>query len=307
MWTSFKRVTRAGFVSFWRNGFLSFSFILSITIALCVISAVLLFNIISNNYISQIKEKVDVNVYFAPDVVETDVLGLKKMIEALPEVSRVDYISRDQVLADFKNKNQDNAVILQGLDEVGNNPFSAVLNIKAKEPQQYDGIAKFLESKNALSKDGSSIIESVNYNKNKDVISKLSQIIQVTEGVGVGISVLLGLAIIIITLNTMRLIIYSAKDEISVMKLVGASNMHVRGPFVVSGVMCGVTSAVLTALIMYPATYYFGKILKIISSDFSLNAYYLTHIGEIFIILLVVGVVLGAVSSYISVRRYLNV
>ncbi|MDO8575286.1 MAG: FtsX-like permease family protein, partial [bacterium] len=145
------------------------------------------------------------------------------------------------------------------------------------------------------------------YNKNKKVIDRLAKIITVTERSGIAVSILVALAVIIITLNTVRLVIYSAKDEISVMKLVGASNMHVRGPFVISGIMYGIVSAILTVFLMYPATYYFGEVLKNISSDFSLNSYYLAHIGEIFIVLIVVGSVLGAISSYISVRRYLNV
>lgn len=306
IWTNFKRVMRSGFVSFWRNGFLSLATILSITIALSVISSLLLFNIIANTYISQIKEKVDINVYFTIEASEEAIQNTKKLIEVLPEVARVEYMSREQVIADFRAKNADNSVIISALDEVGENPLSAVLNIKAKNPEQYSGIVKFLESKTSNT-DEPTIIREINYNKNKTVIDRLSRIITVTEQVGVGISIVLALIVIIVTLNTMRLVIYSAKDEISVMKLVGASNMHTRGPFVVSGAFCGVISAILTTLIMYPVTYYFGKVLRLISPDFSLNAYYLVHIGEIFVVILIVGALLGAISSYISVRKYLNV
>jgi len=95
IWTNFKRVMRSGFVSFWRNGFLSLATILSITIALSVISSLLLFNIIANTYISQIKEKVDINVYFTIEASEEAIQNTKKLIEALPEVARVEYMSRD--------------------------------------------------------------------------------------------------------------------------------------------------------------------------------------------------------------------
>lgn len=307
MWTSFKRIARAGFVSFWRNGFLSLASILALTIALSFGATLLLFNIIATTYLGQIKDKVDINIYFTEDAKEDDIMALKKIVETLPEVSRTEYISKELVLESFKKRNENNAHIMQGLEEIGKNPFSAVLNIKAKEPQQYGGISKFLESKSALSADGGAIIESVNYNRNKDIINRLARIISVTEKVSIAISILLALAVVVITLNTVRLIIYSARDEISVMKLVGASNMHVRGPFVVSGVMCGAISAIITTLIMVPATYYFGLILKQITPDFSLQAYYLVHIGEIFVILLIAGVFLGGISSFISVKRYLNI
>lgn len=307
LWRSFKRVSKAGFLGFWRNGFLSFAQILAITIALFMIASLLFFNILSNNYLSQIKDKVDVNVYFTLNVSEEDILSLKQSLENLPEVSKVEYISKEDVLKNFKEKNQDNALILRGLEEVGDNPFSAVLNIKAKEPQKYEGIAKFLEGKNALSQEGSVLVESVNYNKNKTIIDRLGKIIKVTEQVGIVISLILALAVIIISLNTTRLIIYSARDEIAVMKLVGASNLHVRGPFVVTGIMCGVVATILTSALMYPATYYASQVLQTISPDFSLHAYYLANLGPIFVMILVIGVMLGAVSSYISVKRYLNV
>ncbi len=307
IWTSFKRITKGGFVSFWRNGFLSFATILTITIALSVISSLLLFNIIANNYLTAIKDKVDINVYFTTTAKEDAILTFQKTVNAIPEVSKTEYVSKEKALEDFKARNADNSSILAGLDEVGDNPLSAVLNIKAKNPEQYSSISKFLESKAGLADDGGTIIKKITYNENKTVIDRLAKIIKVVEQVGVGLSIILALTVILVTLNTMRLVIYSAKDEISVMKLVGASNMHVRGPFVVAGIFSGAISAILTTAIMYPATYYFGKVLRVLSPDFSLNAYYLAHVGEIFIVVLVIGSVLGAISSYISVRRYLNV
>ncbi len=234
----------------------------------------------------------------------------------MPEVDRVEYISRAQALTDFKNKWKDNTLILQGLDEIGDNPFPAVLNIKAKEPSQYAGIAHFLDSKNSSTKDGISILEKVNYNQNKLIIERLGRIIPAIEKIGSMIALILIIVAMIITLNTIRLIIFTAKDEISVMRLVGASNFYIRGPFVVSGIMYGLFSSVLTLVILGVFAYYSDLlILKLAgvqgAKDFELlvnifSSYFINNFTQIFILIVGSGVVLGAISSYIAVKRYLR-
>ncbi len=318
-WTKIKRVIRTGFVNFWRNGYLSFASIVVITISLLVFGSLIFFNSLTTTYLNSVKEKVDVNVYFALNAPEADILNLKKSLEALPEVSHVDYISRADVLANFRLKHADDTLTLQGLDEINSNPFPAVLNIKAKEPSQYGSVAKFLDSKNALGGSQQPIVESVNYNKNKVIIDKLGSIVRTTEKMGLIATLIMIVVSIVITFNTIRLIIYSSKDEIGVMKLVGASNMYVRGPFVVSGIMCGVISAVVTLLLFYPATYYLQRLSLNFSTSLTINgfvssgttgtilSYYLANFGQMFLIIMGSGIFLGAVSSYLAVRRYLNV
>jgi cell division transport system permease protein len=265
----------------------------------------------------KLKGKVDINVYFTLNADEPSILELKKTIEKLPEVDEVEYVSRDQALANFKEKWKDNTLIMQGLTEVGDNPFPAVLNIKAKEPSQYAGIASFLESKNSLSNDGTSIIDKVNYNQNKLIIDRLGRLIPAAEKSGSIIAILLVVVAIIITFNTVRLVIYTSRDEISVMKLVGASNSYIRGPFVVSGIMYGIFSGLLTLIILGVFAYYTdAAIIKFAgvqgTTDFGLiinvfSTYFRANFGQIFAIIMGSGIVLGAISSYLAVRRYLNV
>ena len=248
--THFKRVIRSGFVNFWRSGFLSFSAIVVITLSLTIFGSLIFGSAFGRALLKEVKNKVDINVYFVLDSQETDILSLKKVIENLPEVEKIEYISREKALADFRDKWKDNTLILQGLDEIGTNPFPAVINIKAKEPSQYAGIASFLDSKSSLSKEGVSIVEKVNYNQNKIIIDRLGRIIPAVEKTGSILAIIFIIVAIIITFNTIRLIIFTAKDEISVMKLVGASNLYIRGPFVISGIMYGVFSGVLTLILL---------------------------------------------------------
>lgn len=315
--TNTKRVIRTGFVNFWRNGFLSFAAIVILTLCLLSFGALIFASAFGHALIDEVKSKVDINVYFTLAAGEQDMLNLKSTLEKLPEVDKVEYISRDKALADFKERWKDNSLILQGLDEIGDNPFPAVLNVKAKEPSQYSGIADFLDSKNSLSNGGTSIIDKVNYNQNKLVIDRLGRFIPAVEKAGSLIAIVLVVVSIIITFNTIRLIIYSSKDEISVMKLVGASNTYVRGPFVVSGIMYGILSGLLTlGLLAVFAFYTDAAIAKFAgvsgAQDFGLiinvfSKYFLANFGQMFVIVMGSGIILGAVSSYLAVRRYLKV
>ncbi len=307
IWLSIKRVIKAGFINFWRNGFVSFSSILVVTMTLFVFTSLIFLSLLSNSYLGQVKDKVDINVYFTTNSLEKDILALKKTIESLEQVARTEYVSRDEALKNFKLKHQDDEPTLQGLEELSENPLGAVLNIKAKEPSQYDSIAKFLESKNALSKDGSTIVESINFHKNKQIIDRLSKIVDSANRLGLGLIIFFVLISIIITFNTIRIVIFTSRDEISVMRLVGASNRYIRWPFVVSGLMYGIISALVTLIVFYPIVYYVNKLLASFSPGLDLVSYYGNNFGQIFLIIAGSGIILGAVSSYLAVRRYLKV
>ncbi|MDO8430704.1 MAG: permease-like cell division protein FtsX [Candidatus Taylorbacteria bacterium] len=315
IFTNFKRIIRTGFINFWRNGFLSFSAVIVITLSLSVFGALIFGSAFSRALIKEVKNKVDINVYFTLGAQESDIFALRKTIEALPEVDKVEYISRDQALTDFKNKWKDNALILQGLEEIGSNPFPAVLNIKAKEPSQYAGIASFLDGKS--NQNGSNIIEKINYNQNKLIIDRLGRIIPAVEKSGSIIAILFVFVAVIIVFNTVRLIIFTARDEISVMKLVGASNLYIRGPFVISGIMYGIFSGILTLIILGAFAFYSDALIMKFAgiqsvNDFSLlsnvfSSYFIQNFGQIFAIIMGSGMILGGISSYLSVKRYLRV
>lgn len=308
IFTKVRRVVRTGFVNFWRNGFLSLSSILVLSLSLLAFGGLIFFSTLSDRFLDTVREKVDINVYFALNADENDILELQKTLEKMPEVSATEYVSREESLKRFRDKHQDNTLILQGLDEVGDNPLPAVLTIKAKDPSQYESIAKSLADK--------SFIDDVNYSRNKVIIDRLSRIIPLVEKTVSVIIIILVVMAVVVTFNTIRVIIFSSRDEIAVMKLVGASNMYVRGPFVVSGIMYGIASAILSIIILGLFAYYMDalyiRFLHAYPGDISeirhiLFGYYVSNFKTIFAIILGSGVVLGAVSSYMAVRRYLNV
>ena len=307
MWTSIKRVIKGGMMNFYRNGFVSLASVLIMTVTLFVIGSVMFLSATLTISLEEIKSKVDVNVYFLTSAPEEEVTSLAQALRTLPEVKEVEYISREQALLDFKKRHENDELTLQALQELPDNPLGAVLNIRAKEPSQYEGIANFLKGDSALGSGTKDIIDEVNYYDNKSAIDKLSRILIAAERLGFGFALLLVIISISIAFNTIRLAIYISRDEIGVMRLVGASNKYIRGPFVVSGILYGVVSSLLTLALFYPLTYYLGDSTENFFSGLNLFKYYLLHFGEFVLIIVGSGIVLGAISSFLAVRRYLNV
>ena len=151
------------------------------------------------------------------------------------------------------------------------------------------------------------IIEKVNYYQNKVAIDKLTKITQAVNVVGFWLAVLFVLIAVIITFNTIRLAIFISKDEISVMRLVGASGRYVRGPFVVSGILYGIVAATLVMVTFFGLTYWLGNLSRNFFVGLDLFDFYLKNFGQIFLIVFGSGIALGAASSYLAVRKYLKV
>lgn len=307
LWTKIKRTLRAGFVSFWRNGYVSLASVLVMTVTLLVISSIIFVGAMLDSTLSNIKSKVDINVYFVKDAADDDISLLRKALTSLPEVAEVQYVSADQALADFRDRHQDDQLTLQALDELGGNPLGASFNIKAKDPSQYETIVNFLNDKKDNNAAGESIIDRVNYSKNKDAIEALNRIISASNRLGSIVAMFFMLVSILITFNTIRLAIYIFREEISVMRLVGASEMYIRGPFVTVGIMYGFVSGIITLIVLYPITYWTGPIVSDIGTGLNLFTYYLTHFGYLFLVIVGSAVVLGAISSYLAVRKYLRI
>ncbi len=308
LWIKIKRTARSGFYSFWRNGFVSLSSILVMVVTLFVIGSVIFSGAILRSTLNQIKDKVDINVYFVTTANESDILAMKKTLERLPEVLLpVVYVSKEEALATFKKRHQNDQFTLQALDELGQNPLGATLNIKAKDPSQYQNIAAYLNDKTALATGGTGIIDKINYYQNKEAIDRLTNIINSANRLGFILTIFLIIISVLITFNTLRLVIYMSRDEISVMRLVGASQNYIRGPFFVAGAIYGFISAILTLILFYPVTIWLGNTTQDFFVGLNIFHYYTANFGQIFLIIVLSGVAIGSISSYLAVRKYLKV
>jgi len=303
-WINLKRIMRAGYTSFKRGGTVTFASILTLVVTLSLINFIVLMNVAVNSTVEMVKDKFDVIVYFIPSANEKKVLDLKDKIATLSQVKTVSYVSRADALAEFEKKHVNDYVELQALNETPENPFGAELKIVANSVSDYELIASYLKNEIMQKQGYDSLIDKINYTENKIIIDKLSRVIDNARIIVAILLALFAVVAIIITHNTVRLTIYTAREEIAVMRLVGGSRSYVRGPFMVAAVISGILAALIVAVLFIPMLYYASGVATFFGVDFF--AYYVRHIYIIFPILLGSGILLGVISSTIATRKYLK-
>ncbi len=304
--TSLKRILIAGAKNFSRSGLVSIATVLIMTVTLAIVGMLIFLSALLSYTLAEVQDKVDVNVYFTTDAVESDIISTKSKLELLPEVALVTYTSREEALAQFRQKHVDDTLTLQALDQLGENPLGASIAVKAKDPSEYAAIVNYLSNGNNVV-GGASTIDRINYYQNKSVIERLTNAIGVTERAGLALAIFFALASIIIAFATVRLAIFSSRDEIAVMRLVGASNMYIRGPFIVAGMLAGILAALIVLALFYPVAVYAGTSLSSWFGGFNVLTYYTSHFAYLFLTLMSVGIVLGGFASFVAVRRYLRI
>ena len=305
-WVTSKRVARYGLAGFVRNGFVSLAAVLIMTITLFVVAGLIIAGAALSSTLKQVTQTVDVTVYFLPTATQSQVSDIQQSLEALPEVSHVAYESPEQALAQFKDVHKDDQLQLQALDLVDGNPFGPALEVSAKEISQYESIANYLTTQHQSGTGSGAVIDKVNFYQNKTAIDRLTNIIDTSRRLGLVVAIILALASLLISFNTIRLAIYTSRDEIGVMNLVGAGHWYVRGPFMIAGVLYGVVAGITVLLLLYPITLWLGPGSEHFLVTFTVFRYYTSSFPMIFLVVMGSGIALGALSSYLAVRRYLR-
>lgn len=301
MFTSFSRILKAGFTNFWRDKWLSVAAVAMMFLTISAIVGLLLSNVLVDSFVATLEDKIDVSVYFNLETPEEDILTVKNELMKLSEVRGAEYVSADEALVKFKEKHRDNQVLMQSLQEVGSNPLKPSLNIKAQNTSQYETIVSFF-NKDRYQK----IVDKINYKENEAIISRLSLLTKTIRQAGLIILITLALVALFVTFNAIRLRIYSSRKEIKVMKLVGASNWFVRGPFIVEGALYGIVAAILVSIAVCPVLWYLSPKIASYISGANLFDYFKQNFFSLFFLQAGVGMILGMFSSYISIRRYLS-
>lgn len=302
MATLLLRITKYGIQNFWRNGWLSIATVAVMVIALWVFLGLRIFGVVMDQAIASVRDKIDISVYFKTTAPEDEILKIQRSLESLPDVKQVEYISRDTALALFTEKHKDDTTISQALSEIGENPLSASLNIKARDPEKYGVIASYLDV-DAFTP----FIEKVSYAQNQVVIERLVGIIAGAERGGFALTVFLALVAGLVTFNTIRLAIYSNREEIGIMRLVGASNTFIRGPYVTEGALQGGVAAIVSLGIAVPLIILVSPYVQAVIPASDLAAYVRNEFPVLLGTQLLFGAGLGIVSSFIAIRRYLKI
>lgn len=302
MATTLYRILRHGLQNFWRQRLLSVATLIVMLLALLVFEWLIISSFIGKTALDAIQDKIDISVYFKTTVEEDKILDIQRTLQTLDEVKEVEYISRSQALELFKERHKDDETISKALEELGDNPLSASLNIKAQNPEQYSVIATYLENDSL-----SEFIEKVDYRQNKTVIDRLTQIISISKQAGFILIIVLTFAAVLVTFNTILLAIYSNKEEISIMRLVGASNFFIRGPYIVAGILYGAIAAVVGMIITTPVVLFISPYMKAFIPSMDLAGYFIHDLPLLFLYQLLFGIGIGVISSLIAIRKYLRI
>lgn len=256
----------------------------------------------SSYVVASIENRIAISTYFTDEASEQDILDAKEAIIKMSVVRQVEYVSKAEALERFQERHLQDDVVMESLVAVGGNPLLASLSIRAESPEAYEQITAFLSTSSFAP-----LISKVDYQDRAPVIQRVSQ---VSAAVRVGVflmSFILGIIAVLVAFNTVRLAIFNSRDEIEVMKLVGASNWFVRGPFLVQGILAGASATGITLLLMIPSIFFFAPRLEALVPGFSLWSYLWGNFFMLLLLQLGVGVGLGVLSSTIAIRRYLRV
>lgn len=267
-----------------------------------IISILFIVGVTADGVINGIQNKVNVSVYLKSDVSEDKIMEIKQEMEGFDVVKSVEYISKEKALENFKESNKDEPRILQALEEIGSNPLLPALIIKSNDPLKYDLISEYIS--NASFKED---VSRVNYGKTKEIISKLNAVILDVKMTGMVLAGIFALISILIIFNTIRITIYTHKQEVEIMRLVGASNSYIRMPFIFEGIIYGLIAmiicmGVLFAVLKFASPY----ITKLIPTE-NIISLYVENIWKLLAIQFLSGVFLGIISSWIAVRKYLKI
>lgn len=304
MFVATLRVLKFAVQDFWRNIWLSLVTVSILVLALLSVNVLIFMNVMADEVVSSVQEKIDVSIYFKETVTQAEIDNLSGKINELEGVREVNFVSKEDALEKFKEKHKDNPKIQETLQEIGANPLTDSLIVKATSTEYYDSILSFIENP-----EYSALIQDKDFTDHRLIISRINDVTNKVEKFGITMSIIFGIIAILIVYNAIRVIIYTHKEEIGVMRLVGATNWFIRTPFLVESVIYAVLAVVCAVGVLFPILGliqpYFNNLLA--DYGFDLVSYFNSHFLLIFGLELVSVIGLTVISSGFAISKYLRV
>jgi cell division transport system permease protein len=282
--------------SFWRNLAVSLAAVLSITLILILAGINLLVGHAFSQVLDSFRERVsEISINVADDTPLQQVYDFQQKLGGDPRVASVKFVTKDEALAQFKSDPQ-NGILTQ---QIAGNPLDAKLDVQVRNLRDVAAI-------DSLARNWAGVDPTDPTNYQGDFINRMLQLSQWLSFAGAGLLVILSIASVVIVMNTIRTAVYHRRKEIEVMKLVGATEWFVRGPFVLEGVITGILAASIALALLVVA---YEPVVSRFKSDvgFIPLSYDPAFISSLATDLLLAGALLGAVGSYIGVRRYVRI
>lgn len=298
------RAIKYGILDFFRNFWLSVATVSVLVVTLVSVDILIALNVLGKVAVTEVKSKIDVSVHFKPDVEDSRVQTVKIALLALPEVQDVVLVTPAEALAEFTAAHQSEAEVAGALSEVEENPFGATLIIKARDIAKYPAIMAELDRP-----EYADLIEAKDDSDRQLMIARVESIASRLQWFGFGVSGVFGFLTLLIVFNTIRVSIYTRRDEIAIMRLVGASDGFIRAPFYVEALLWGFAAVAVSAIVVLPAAAigqpylarFFGTSTADLIGFFRINA--LAVFGGEFLAV----VLLAVVTTKTATAKYLKV
>lgn len=303
-----RRVVRTGLYNMVRNAWLAIAAIAVMVVTLTIVLFSLVANATFNNTIAQITDKINVSVYLKDSVTEAQRKDLMKELEGLPNVRGVEFVSKADALKQYRADNAGNTSLLQAISETGN-PLPASIRIDPIDPSRITEIKTFLDQPGNIALQDPQAGTSYSGDR-KDAVDKITHATNVLRRIGIAAVIIFAIISMLIIFNTIQMAIFNRRDELTIMRLLGATTWYIRGPFVVESIIYGIVAAVISILLIKAVFVTAASALQASSLGLLDIAYASTYFQDKFWALLglqmAIGVVIGAVSSTIATRRYLK-
>jgi cell division transport system permease protein len=296
------RVLKLGWANYWRNRGLSISASLILMLTLLIVLFFVIVNSLLGATSVKIRDKFDMQIRFDDAISEEQIKSLQDTLATRPETREVHYVDKEEARLRFQN--------IPGVSErtkqlitPESNPLRRSLEVKTSTPADLEKIDTLLHTA-----PWSDIVYNNSYAVNKATIQKLSRFERGVTTAGIILSIIFIAISMIVVMNTIRLAIFARREEIEIMRLVGANNIFIRIPFVVEAILYGIVAAALAVGAMWLIIDNFGGLLKpyLGEIDVDLIELFQNQLPTMVVIVLFLGCGLAVVASLLSIQRYLK-
>lgn len=291
--------------NFYRNLWLSVVTVVILALSVFFINALTGLKVAADQSLEQVKNRVEISVFFQPTAAEAEIDAVQARLEKLPEVKSVTYISKEQALEDFRVSIRGEEALEDSLSAIGINPLQASLIVRARDLDQYAQILTIINDPEY----DDLILQDHVVDSKLTFIQRFSKLTQNLSRVGLGMTIIFAIIAALVVFNTIRITIYAYREEIGIMKLVGASNAFVRAPFIIESILYAVLAAIVALAVLWilltALTPFLDRLLE--GYDFALGKYLVNNFFVIFLPAVLWSVVLAVLSSAVAVGRYLRI
>lgn len=305
MFISLLRIFKFAFQDFWRNLWLSLVTLFIIGLTLFSINFLVAINAIGKGAIKSVESKININLYFKPETSFEQIEKIKSYLASLDSIKEIEYISAEQALVSFEEKHSQNPILLESIKQIGKNPFGATLTVRAKSLKDYETLWQVIQNQKRIPAE---IIENKDFNDYQLMTNRIKEITFRVREIGLALSLFFIVIAALVVFNTIRITIYTQREEIGIMKLVGATNWFIQAPFIMVSIIYGILAILIIIILFYPLLNFFNPyLLSFFEGTFDLVQYFKENFFIIFGWQLFLIIVLNILSSMVAIRRYLKV